>query len=348
MRPLVIRADATAAMGSGHLVRALALGQAWSGTVIVATASAADDRIARAGARCAPLAAAAGSLDDARATAAVARDAGAPCVVVDGYHFDAAYHRVLRAGGLQTVCIDDNGEAGEYVADIVLNQNLHATSALYDRRDAGTELLLGPGYVLLRPEFADAASQRRVVPDAARRILVTLGGGAPRAGILERILDGLTQLRAAPLDVTVLTGGAIPPAVRTAADRVDGRVDLRERSDDMRGLMADADLAISAAGSTTWELACMGVPAALVVAAANQRDAAAAATAHGIAVLLGDATAVRAGDVRRIVAPLAADPARRAAMAAAGRRLIDGRGAARVAQAIHRLISAPAPSRMTG
>lgn len=347
MPPLVIRADATAAMGSGHLVRALALGQAWSGPVIVATASA-DDRIARAGARCVPLAAEAGSVEDARATAAVARDAGAPLVVVDGYQFDAAYHRVVRASGLQTVCIDDNGEAGEYVADIVLNQNLHATPALYERRDARTELLLGPAYVLLRPEFADAASQRRAVPDVARRILVTLGGGAPRTDALEGILDGLAQLGAAPLDVTVLTGGAVSPAVRTAAERVDGRVDLRERSDDMRGLMANADLAISAAGSTTWELACMGVPSALVVAAANQRGAAAAAAAHGIAVLLGDATDVSAGDVRRIVAPLAADPARRAAMAAAGRRLIDGRGAARVAQAIRRLTSAPAPSRMIG
>jgi UDP-2,4-diacetamido-2,4,6-trideoxy-beta-L-altropyranose hydrolase len=332
MTPLAIRVEAGPGIGSGHVMRCLALAHAWEepSTFVM---SARDARVEAAGSAVVPLDALPGSRGDAHATIAAARAAGADWLVIDGYMFDVAYQRTVRAAGLHTLCVDDNGEAGSYAADIILNQNLHASQALYARRAEPATLLLGPRYVLMRSEFAASPAPAPVVPQEARRVLVTLGGGAEER-LLVTILEGLARTGIDELDVTVLTGGVRSAGIDAAAARIGGTVRLLEGSDRMRALMADADLAISAGGSTTWELAFMGVPSALVVVAPNQAAAAAASVAQGIAVPLGDAAALTGEEVARQVRDLALDAQRRARMSAAGQALIDGQGAARVVAAM--------------
>jgi RimJ/RimL family protein N-acetyltransferase len=103
---------------------------------------------------------------------------------------------------------------------------------------------------------------------------------------------------------------------------------------DMPALMADADIALAAAGSTSWELAFMGLPAIVVSVADNQDAVADSLVRHGSAVSLGRAADVDPGVARLVVAQLAADRSTRAEMAAAGRALVDGRGAQRVVRAM--------------
>ena len=95
-----------------------------------------------------------GSMDDAKHTAYIAADSGSEWVVVDGYYFGSDYQKKIKEYGLHLLFIDDNGHADHYYADLVLNQNLHATEKLYRNREPNTKLLLGPKYVLLRQELA--------------------------------------------------------------------------------------------------------------------------------------------------------------------------------------------------
>jgi UDP-2,4-diacetamido-2,4,6-trideoxy-beta-L-altropyranose hydrolase len=332
MAPLAIRVEAGRGIGSGHLMRCLALAHAW-GDASTFVMAAPDPRVQAAGGVLVRIDAMPGSTGDAHATAAAARAAGAEWIVVDGYMFDVGYQRALRASGLHTLCVDDNGEAGTYAADIILNQNLHASPELYAERETASALLLGPRYVLMRPEFAASPAPAPVIPQEARRVLVTLGGGAEER-LLVTILEGLGRTGMDELAVTVLTGGVSSAAIDAAAAGIEGNVRLVEGTDRMRELMAQSDLAISAGGSTTWQLAFMGLPSALVVVAPNQVTAAAASVARGIAVRLGDSSALRAEDVARGIRDLALDSERRARMSAAGQALIDGQGAARVAAAM--------------
>jgi spore coat polysaccharide biosynthesis predicted glycosyltransferase SpsG len=146
---LLVRTDASVAIGTGHVMRCLALAQAWQqagGNVVFAMAEATPSlearlRISRI--KVMRLSATAGSAEDAARTSAAARGEKADWVVVDGYQFDSAYQAALRAEGLKVLFIDDNGEAAPYSADLILNQNAHATEALYCNREKHVHLLLG-------------------------------------------------------------------------------------------------------------------------------------------------------------------------------------------------------------
>jgi len=102
----------------------------------------------------------------------------------------------------------------------------------------------------------------------------------------------------------------------------------------MDRLMAKADLAVSTAGSTVWELAYLGVPAVLGVVAENQRLGAAALAESGAAVVF-DGTATSAVDeLRQVLGLVLRDQPRRSAIIEAAQRVVDGMGAARVVRTV--------------
>ena len=154
--PLLVRADGSAAIGAGHVMRCLALAPAWQdagGDVTFAASSLGDTlrrRLIDEGVRVVDLDAPPGSRLDTEATVHHARQAGADWVVADGYDFDAAYQRCVHESGLKLLVLDDYGHAEHYHADLVLNLNLDAEESLYAHRDPATQLLLGTRYALLR------------------------------------------------------------------------------------------------------------------------------------------------------------------------------------------------------
>lgn len=295
--PLLLRADFGSEVGSGHVMRCLALAQAWvarGGPAALLAAALPDHVRARA------VAAGVEVLDPSAAT-----DLDAGWVVLDGYHFGRADQEAVLAGGKKLLVVDDHGRVGHYDADLVVDQNLGAAREWYAHRAPRTRLLLGPRYALLRAEFA------RLVPDRSherpvRRVLVTLGG-CPAPEIVDRVAAALRVPHLADLDVTV-AGGA----------------------DDLAVLMVDADLAVAAAGTTSWELCCMGVPTVLVSVADNQVPVARALAEAGVALDAGPVDEGVGDRVAQGLRSLRGDPAKRAVMVTRGRVLVDGRGADRV------------------
>ncbi|MGH9495154.1 MAG: PseG/SpsG family protein, partial [Candidatus Sulfotelmatobacter sp.] len=193
---LLVRADASVAIGTGHVMRCLALAQAWQdagGQAVFASAKITDalrKRLAAESCDVAAISSPGGSFEDAAQTVALARENKCDWVVVDGYAFGPQYQQVLKAAGLKTLFVDDHGHAPPYSADVVLNQNLTATRELYSDREGQTRLLLGTRYCLLRREFADWREWQREISPVCRRLLVVMGGSDPE-NVTARVLEVL-------------------------------------------------------------------------------------------------------------------------------------------------------------
>lgn len=269
-----------------------------------------------------PAVAPTGSAEDARATSRIAVDQRASWVVVDGYHFGASFQSLLVEQGQKVLWIDDFGHAGTYTAHLVLNQNLDADERLYAQRDARTRLLLGSRFTLLRREFLHWAAIDRERPASVTDVLLLAGGGGAN-DLSDRVLGMLTELESERLRFHVI--GHTPSEASQ-----DPRIHRYQRLSDLSGLMADSQLAVSAAGSTAWELAFMGVPALLVSVAENQRPVAAALEHHGAAVDLGWHTELEGERLRNHLEGLIRDRDARSEMTRRGQELVDGEGADRV------------------
>lgn len=301
-------------------------------------------RVRSEGFRVASISAHPGSDMDASETAAMADQMNSPWVVIDGYHFAARYQQIIKGAGFRLLMVDDWAHADSYCADIVLNQNIGAEERLYRCREPHSVLLLGTGYALLRREFLEWRGRRdRVIPSVARRVLVTFGGCDPANAALT-VLHALERIHEAgqDLDVVVVSGGGNPhhDRLQSAVETSPLAVRLVQDARNMPELMAWADLAVSGGGSTSWELAFMGAPSALVVLAKNQQAVVTGLAGAGVAVNLGWINEVSTARLVDVLTRLMRDPAQRRLMSNLGQKLVDGGGRARVRQALHERLPA--------
>ncbi|HTF89955.1 MAG TPA: UDP-2,4-diacetamido-2,4,6-trideoxy-beta-L-altropyranose hydrolase [Planctomycetota bacterium] len=332
---LLLRADASESIGTGHVMRSLAIAQAWKragGTASFAMSCCPPtlcERLREEGVEIVSLQAGRATLADATETAERARALGARWVVLDGYDFDETYQSSLRKSGLSTLLVDDEALAQRFTADLLLNQNAYATADLYAHKAHGARLALGGRYALLRDEFEPWRLWRREIPERARRILITTGGSDPTNAAGE-ILRGIEHLADRSLELQLVIGSAA--AHREALERQAAALGARGVIDarNMPELMAWADIAITAAGSTCWEMAFMGTPALTLVIADNQQRIATCLCERGAARSLGRSRDCDPAKIADALASLLGDRLARATLSRAGRRLIDGRGASRV------------------
>jgi UDP-2,4-diacetamido-2,4,6-trideoxy-beta-L-altropyranose hydrolase len=290
------------------------------------------ERIVAAGASFLPLI---GDADLEMTLSSVA-DTKASVVVLDGYDFDLEYQRALRKGRCRLMVIDDVVRLPRYETDILLNQNLGAERLQYSC-NPDAELLLGAKYALLRREFAVWRRRLHAVPETARKILVTFGGSDAR-NVTLKVIQALRQLETARLQIRVVVGPVNPhiDELRDVAGSLSPRLELLTSVSEMASLMAWADVAVTAAGSTCWELACVGLPALTLVIAENQRAIGEELGAAGVVLNLGPHEDVPVERIASAVDGLLYSSFRRLRMSQRGRALVDGKGAERVAGALSR------------
>jgi len=332
---LVIRADADIPMGTGHVMRCLALAQAWQDAggeaifAITSTAPALEARLKSEGTLVLNTTVSPGSADDAVQTVGFAQEVRASWVVVDGYHFTADYQRIIKESGLHLLFIDDYGHASRYFADIVLNQNAYADESLYANREPYTQLLLGIRYVLLRREFTQWKKWKREIPSTVRTLLVTLGGTDPD-NVTLKVIRALQQIRGQDLEAVIVVGASCPhyAELQSAIGDLPFSSRLLRNVTDMPELMAWADIAITGGGATAWELAFMGLPSLILVLSDNQRPVAEWLDANQVANCLNGSeksTEEIVQAVQRLFVPEI-----REQMSRRGRRIVDGAGCQRV------------------
>jgi UDP-2,4-diacetamido-2,4,6-trideoxy-beta-L-altropyranose hydrolase len=334
---LLIRADASQEIGTGHVMRCLALAQAWKdlgGSAIFAMSGEMpeiENRLKGDGFTVYRIAAKPGSEEDATLTADLAVSQRAWFVVMDGYHFDSQYQMSLKEAGLRLLFIDDYGHAGFYVADLVLNQNVYAREGLYKNRSFETRLLLGPAFVLLRREFWPWRGRFRKNPKTARKILITLGG-SDLENVTLLILSSLQNLTADGIEVVAVVGaGNVHSASLEASSKsANDTIKLVRNISNMPELMAWADIAIISGGTTSYETAFMGLPALIVIIAENQVLVAEKLDEIGAAINLGWPHDLSCERLQKAIEDLRINGCARERMSNIGRQLVDGGGTSRV------------------
>ncbi|MHC5737311.1 UDP-2,4-diacetamido-2,4,6-trideoxy-beta-L-altropyranose hydrolase [Nostoc sp.] len=333
---LFIRADASTQIGTGHVMRCLALAQAWQdagGQAIFVMATEAANlktRLKSEGMEVIHLPIQLGSTEDAEETAKLARQFNASWVVVDGYYFGAKYQEIIKEFELKLLFIDDYGHAKKYHADIILNQNIHADEGLYINRQPYTQLLLGTSYSLLRREFWHWRGWQRSLPPIAKKLLVTLGGADPD-NVTLNVIQGLQEVEG--LEAVVVVGGSNPhyEQLRSASQKLQFPIRLERNVTNMSDLMAWADVAIAAAGSTSWELAFMGLPSIVLILADNQQDTAEKLGKINVAVNLGWHQDISEVEIAQGIKKLLLAKQVRMEITQKGQKLVDGYGTARIA-----------------
>jgi len=323
---LFIRADASSEIGTGHVMRCMALGQAWGEfrandnkklsltkkqSVVFICAEIPEKlerQLPEEGFGVIRIAVEPGSVRDAEDTLRimmefVGRVKGRNPIsdrehlmpdswlILDGYQFKANYHHRIRESGRKLLVIDDYNHLAEYDCDILLNQNLGSEELVY-KTSQDTKQLLGSKYVLLRREFCEAGCKRRggdKYPIIGNKILVTMGG-ADTHNITLKILEIINRIDMSPLHIRVLVGMANPwrETLVSLFEDTQHQIEILSSAYNMPAQMLWADLVITAAGSTCWELLYLDVPFGMIVVAENQGGIALALEQRRIAASFGE------------------------------------------------------------
>lgn len=316
-------------------MRCLALAQAWrdaGGEAVFAMAEVTEalrERLAAESCNVEDVCCAASSLEDARQSIAIAEKHNCSWIVVDGYAFSAEYQRVLKESEQRVLFLDDYGHAEHYYADCVLNQNVCASAEIYVNREPHTRLLLGTKYCLLRREFSAWREWKREIAAVCRHVLVMMGGSDPDS-ITTRAMEALASTGLEDLAATVVVGGSNPRFDALCALAVESqRITVKRDVPNMSELMAAADVCISAAGTTCWEICLLGLPALLIDVTLNETGKAEGLDRQGCAIHIGDRTVTAqaiAAELKRIVG----SQQLRQSLSQRSRELVDGNGAQRV------------------
>lgn len=344
LAPLLIRADENSEIGSGHVMRCLALAQAWQAaggkSVFVASSPSPSlmKRIASESCEFISCSVAPGSGFDAENVTRVARDRNCEWLAFDGYGFQSEFQSVVRQSGRKVLLIDDYGRLDSHCADLVLDQNFGARESLYGKRLGMTRLLLGCAYILLRNEFTYSGF-RREARVSAKRILITMGGSDPDH-LTEFAIRALADVnRSNKLDVAVILGShnEHQTSVERALHECLPSADLINARDRMSDLIANCDLAIVAAGGTLWEMMRMGCP--VVSFARNEIQDHILRSLHGQGIVhyLSKEIMKEMQSVTGEIAMIIGSRSKRERMSVGGKDLVDGKGAQRVCEAMSQL-----------
>jgi UDP-2,4-diacetamido-2,4,6-trideoxy-beta-L-altropyranose hydrolase len=336
MKPtIVFRADASASIGHGHVVRCLALADAfrnrgYSCLFVVRPDGAAlvDDVIAR-GHSLATLpelpehvqADAEATLDMIDSSSMIA------AVVVDHYGLDISWEKYIRGAGLPVMAIDDMPRA--HACDYLLDQNIIDGDNPYLNQAAGAcHYFLGPQYALLRREFSELRDQA-VVRSDLQRILIFFGGSDPE-NETSKALKGLLSLdRDWAMDVVIGATNPHREELQRLCLQHAERVNLHVQTSHMAELMVQADLAVGAAGSASWERCCLRLPSLVSILADNQMAVAFGLERAGAAVNMGWSKDISVDGYAHAVAQL--ENFHLCALSEAAGRLVDGLGGMRLA-----------------
>ncbi|SPJ34385.1 UDP-2,4-diacetamido-2,4,6-trideoxy-beta-L-altropyranose hydrolase [Kushneria phyllosphaerae] len=273
---------------------------------------------------------------DAEQSRSIIQDIGPDWLVVDHYALDARWENAVLPEATRLLVIDDLADR-PHAADALLDQNLGRQAEDYEHLVPGhCHLMIGPQYALLRPEFAQwrpYSLERREHRRECQELSISLGG-VDKDNVTGIVLNALQQSDLpARCHVTVIMGATAPwlGSVREQAAKLPWSTEVVVNVDDMARRMANADLAIGAAGSTSWERCCLGLPTILLVLASNQREVAASLERQGAAIV------VPAGDISQAL-PLALHTLASAnALDQASRYsacLLDGQGTSRALQVV--------------
>lgn len=217
-------------------------------------------------------------------------------MIVDHYGLDEQWENKIRPYVRHIAVIDDLANR-KHNCKLLLDQNYAPN--FENRYDAlvpsSCRLLLGPSYLLLRPEFLHVRERIRARTGNIKRILVFYGGSDPTNETM-KVLEALEFSHINGLYVDVVVGNANP--VRAAIQELCARLNYHYHCqiDYLSMLMGEADFSFGAGGVTMWERCYLGLPSAVTIVAENQRESTEATARFGALWNIGFYDDVRVQD----------------------------------------------------
>lgn len=279
-KSIIIRTDGNPKIGAGHVVRCAAIARQsvlnGSRVLFVVSNDVSRKRVEEQGFEAYTIGgdALAFNGDDGAALASFACSQAASSILVDSYAatktFFEALKSALRGSGTKVAYIDDAytfeygmlEEPHAWPIDVLVNYTFGSSAYGYETvYGALVERLVGPRFAPIRPGFACVGS--REAPSMVRRVLLTSGSTNPNC-TLERFVDVAAEiLPDSELNVVVGNQAAY-------AGKLGKNVTVLSNVEDMASLMRSCDVAVSAAGSTLYELCATGLPSIAVPIVENQ------------------------------------------------------------------------------
>ncbi|MET3292093.1 UNVERIFIED_CONTAM: UDP-2,4-diacetamido-2,4,6-trideoxy-beta-L-altropyranose hydrolase [Brevibacillus sp. OAP136] len=263
-------------------------------------------------------------------------------LVIDSYRIDQGYVQTIRQRGVKLMLIDDLGKLGVYDCDLLLNQNVYAAKLHYRTNPAAVRLF-GPRFALLRDEFlCQRKAARRSYPEQAQSLLLTMGGSDP-VNATGKLLGAIEQLDTSvksKLEITVLLGAGHPNphAIEKQLRRFPSATCVYQVKR-VSAFMAKADVAITAGGTTVYELASLGCPSLILSVADNQKQVGSTMQEQQAGCYLGSNADLDLSTFTTVLNRLLASKEERRCLGVRAARLVDAKGALRVARHIREELS---------
>ncbi|WP_440894794.1 UDP-2,4-diacetamido-2,4,6-trideoxy-beta-L-altropyranose hydrolase [Amphibacillus sp. Q70] len=239
---------------------------------------------------------------DAKATLAVIEQFfdQVDLLIVDHFQLSSIWESVVKSSVYRLMVIDDLANR-EHNCDLLLDQNYYHGFQLRYRNlvPVYCRLLLGPKYLLLRPEFYQIIRKQREY-DPIKKVLVFYGGSDP-TNETEKVLKALDHCSLADTTIDVVIGSSHRQAeqIKQLCARI--KATYHFNIDYMAELIAEADLAFGAGGISMWERCYLGLPSVVTIVADNQCQATIDAEREGWILNLGWHEDVTTDDYQKVL-----------------------------------------------
>ena len=255
-------------------------------------------------------------------------------ILVDSYQVTSGYYEEIRTMA-KVACLEDMGQS--YPVDLLINYNIYGSKLVYDNKITHA-ILLGTGYQPLRREFQQ--DMQYTVKGKITDVMITTGGSDPYFAARAFTDAFLTEKKLAEekLRYHIISG---PFNTHTAQlhELYDENpwVEIHEHVTCMKEIMKQCDVVLSATGSTIYEVSALGVPLIAFYFAENQRQGADMLSEITHVINCGnyaDDAEQTVGNAVKALLKCVKDKEYRETLYHEERSLVDGRGAARIAQAL--------------
>ena len=257
-------------------------------------------------------------------------------IVADSYFATDSYLKAL-SGRKKTVCIDDYLRIRP--VDAIINYNVYADTSKYNVEDSEKtpKLILGASFAPLRGMFQNITPI--TIRKTIKNVLFLAGGSDPEHAALKFVNELKNHKDDFKYNIVIGALSEDYEVIREVADLSGGRINVLRNVTDMAALMLDSDVAISAAGSTLYELCACGVPTINYVLADNQILAAKSFEDKGAMICCGDLrrSPDTYGHIYTRLVDLANDFELRKKLSGEAKNLVDGNGALRIAKELEGL-----------
>ena len=266
----------------------------------------------------------------------VCKEKEKPFIIVDHYDLDIEWEKQIKKYVEKLIVIDDLANRN-HVCDLLLDQNLYENmeDRYSDLVPANCEILVGPEYALLRKEFLEI--RKKAIPRKnLNRIMISFGGSDPNNETI-KVLSALKKIQMKQIRIDVIIRKTNPNGnkIKEICDSIENCF-LYQDVENMEEFMIDSDLSIGAAGITTWERCCLGLPSIVTTIADNQVEIVKAITKKKCIIHLGNSKETNSEDYEKCIQEINGEILRD--ISSNCFKIVDGKGSIRVSEKIYKLL----------